>query len=166
MLQGQTTRNMKYHHRYASRSSRQVGPSVCTRCISLNRMLVGADLTIANSKGDTALHSAARRGNLRIVQTLLEYNAPVGAQDCDQLTPLMIAMQMLNANSNSQDTRQRIVEALIVSSTSINAVDMQGNTALVIALCCCDESAWKNKHIFPASLCIRMIEAGQKCHSH
>jgi len=111
--------------------------------------------------GYAALHYAALRGDLRIVQTLLEHNASVDAQDCNQSTPLMIAMDTLSANSNDQDTQQRIVEALIVPSTSINAVDIKGCTALGIATGTIIKGSEKDTPIIAASLCIRVIEAGQ-----
>ena len=142
----------------------QVSHSVCTRCVGLIRVLLtGADVTITSRHGYTALHYAARRGNLGIVQTLLEHNASVDAQDCGQLTPLMVAMRTLclGANSNDQDTRQRIVEALIVPSTSINAVDIKGCTALGIATGTIIKGSEKDTPIIAASLCIRVIEAGQ-----
>ena len=125
-------------------------------------LLAGANVTIVDSDSGTALHYAARRGDLGLVQTLLEYNAPVGAQDCNQRTPLMVAMHTLSANSNDQDTRHRIVEALIVPSTSINAVDMHGYTALATATATVIKGSEKRTPRFPASLCIRLIEAGQK----
>ena len=93
------------------------------------------------------------------MQTLLEHNASVDAQDCDQLTPLMVAMRTLSVTSNSQNIQRRIVEALIVPSTSINAVNIKGDTALAIATAFIIESE-KNTPMFPASLCIRLIEAG------
>ena len=95
------------------------------------------------------------------MQTLLECNASVGAQDDDQSTPLMVAMDTLSANSNDQDTQQRIVEALIVPSTSINAVNIKGYTALATATGSIIKGSEKRTPRFAASLCIRLIEAGQ-----
>ena len=158
----------------------EVPSSVCVALIEAGRTFrlyqmyqletnagIGADLTIASPKGETALHSAARRGNLRIVQTLLEYNASVDAQDCEQLTPLMVAM----LNFRLQDTAdmQLNIEALIAANADLNAVDQDDRSALMIAV------SHLNSRILgtlldtfrvPASVCIALIEAGQKCHLH
>ena len=54
--------------------------------------LAGADLTIVNSKGETALHFAACRGDTEIVQSMLEHGAPVDQQAADGNTALHLAV--------------------------------------------------------------------------
>ena len=56
-------------------------------------MLVGADLTIASLKGDTALHFAARRGDPTIVQSMLEHAAFVDEQGANGNTALHLAVK-------------------------------------------------------------------------
>ena len=69
---------------------------------------------------------------------------------------------MCPVNTNDQHTQRRIVEALIAPGTSINAANMAGVTPLATAMGAIKQSAEGNTHLFPASLCIRLIEAGQK----
>lgn len=48
----------------------------------------GADPTFRSAKGQTALHSAARRGNWEGVSLLLEHGVKANAEDDGGLTPL------------------------------------------------------------------------------
>lgn len=41
--------------------------------------------------GDQPLHIAARSGNIPIVKTLIEYDAPIGRRNYDGLTPVGVA---------------------------------------------------------------------------
>ena len=62
-------------------------------------LLAGADLTIANSNGDTALHFAASRGDPAIVQSMLEHGAPVDQQTAEGSTALYIAVEARQKSS-------------------------------------------------------------------
>ena len=62
-------------------------------------LLAGADLTIANSKGETALHFAASRGDPAIVQSMPEHGAPVDEQTADGSTALYIAVEARQKSS-------------------------------------------------------------------
>ena len=54
--------------------------------------LAGADVTIVNSNGDTAMHFAAFRGDTEIVQSMLEHGAFVDAQAAKGSTALHLAV--------------------------------------------------------------------------
>ena len=56
-------------------------------------LLAGADLTIANSDDETALHFAACQGETAIVQSMLEHGAPVDKQGANGSTALHIAVR-------------------------------------------------------------------------
>ncbi|NGX43793.1 MAG: hypothetical protein K940chlam7_02097, partial [Chlamydiae bacterium] len=53
----------------------------------------GADVTIPNSEGRTALHIAASIGLNEVIGPLLEQNAPLDARDKQETTPLLLACQ-------------------------------------------------------------------------
>ena len=56
-------------------------------------LLAGADLTIANSDGITALHFATRLEDAAIVQSMLEHGAPVDQQTANGGTALHLAVR-------------------------------------------------------------------------
>ena len=125
-------------------------------------LLTGADLTIANMHGDTALHLGARLGNPAIVQSLLEHGAPLNARTPELRTPLMAAM--LGFHLGDRVNMQRTTEMLIAANADLNAVGHTGQTALFIAVCQAAFSPSNVTYFVPASVCIALIEAGQNCH--
>ena len=62
-------------------------------------LLAGADVTIANSIGYTALHMAAQLGGQAVMQSMLEHGAPVDQQCRDGSTALHIAIKIARSKS-------------------------------------------------------------------
>jgi len=52
---------------------------------------IGADVNLANKRGETPLHGAAYRGSNEIVQLLVDHGAALDAKTQGGMTPLMIA---------------------------------------------------------------------------
>ena len=125
-------------------------------------LLTGADLTIANMHGDTALHLGARLGDLSVMQSLLEHGAPLDARTPELRTALMTAM--LGFHLGDRVNMQRTTEMLIAANADLNAVGHTGQTALFIAVCQAAFSPSNVTYFVPASVCIALIEAGQNCH--
>ncbi|XP_062711316.1 uncharacterized protein LOC115254290 [Aedes albopictus] len=126
-----------------------------------------ADYKIANKKGQTLIHFAAKRGNKVIVQVLIDaYAADVNAQDNNGNTPLLLAagygkldmVKMLIgkdskysadykiANADGQTLihlaaiggNMEIVQMLIDDYTAdVNVQDNNGNTPLLLAASNC-----------------------------
>jgi ankyrin repeat protein len=111
----------------------------------------GIDVNLSvNERGDTALHSAVRSSNLRIVELIMAKGADVAVRNDDGQTALDIAMDLgrrkivkLLANNRSSDANihlaaflgdQARVQELIKSGTDINAQDQSGMTPLLRAL--------------------------------
>ena len=122
-------------------------------------LLTGADLTIANSLGDyTALHMAAQLGDLAVMQSLLEHGAPLNARTPELRTPLMTAT--IGFPLRDTENMQRTTEMLIAANADLNAVDHNGQTALMMALCRALNSDSNLTYLVPTSACIALIEAG------
>ena len=137
--------------------------TICNRHTGLNHVLLsGADIAFVNSDGDTALHSAACRGDPEIIQSMLEHGACVEARTPRLCTPLMAAVMKAHRNENSQNS-QLAIEKLIAANCDLNAVDEDGNTALMLAVL----ESWDFEYILNcemrrvnASVSISLIEAG------
>ena len=114
--------------------------------------------------GDTALHYAAGLGDLAVMQSLLEHGAPLDARTHElQLhTPLMTALSTFHLGDT--ENMQRTTEMLIAANADLNAVDHNGQSALFIAVCQTAPSPSNLSYLVPASVCIALIEAGQKYH--
>ena len=137
-------------------------------------LLTGADFTIVEPNGDTALHRAASRGNPEIIQSMLEHGACVDARTPSLCTPLMAAVMNVHCNENEQDS-QLAIEKLIAASSDLNQVGETGNTALILAvaeLCQVDTGSGilaVDSHVVSncemrrmnVSVSISLIEAGQ-----
>ena len=92
-------------------------------------LLTGADLTIANTDGNTALHLGARTGDLAIMQSLLEHGAPLDACSPEHShTPLMTTV--FGFHLRDRVNMQRITEVLIAANANLNAVDHVGGVHL------------------------------------
>ena len=123
-------------------------------------LLSGADLTIENSKGETALHFAAQRGDPTLVQSILEHGAFVDVRSTSSgRTPLMTALAGFHLQDRAD--MQRTVEVLIAANADLNAVCHGGNTAITAAMEKIEKSNNIETFIVPASVCITLIEAGQ-----
>ncbi len=75
----------------------------------------------------TALHSAAEKGHIDIVQYLLEQGAKIDARDKDGRTPLMWTV------SKDKDAEE-MIKLLLAKGADINATSKMGATALMEAL--------------------------------
>ena len=142
--------------------------TICNRHTGLSRVLLsGADLTIVDPVGDTALHYAARRGDPEILQSMLEHGACVDARSTPRLcTPLMSAVMKAHRNENGLNS-QLTIEKLIAANSDLNAVDENGITVLMMAVGVLAE-LW-DSDVVPncetrrviTSVSISLIEAGQ-----
>ena len=95
-----------------------------------------------------------------MVKCLLEYGASVDVVTPQLRTPLIAAI----ANFSTEDPAdmQLIIQALIAADANPNAVDEEGNNALVLALLSYGRTAGQiRKDNVPASICILLIEEGQ-----
>jgi len=84
-----------------------------------------ADHTLADRKGDTALHKAARCGDVKIVELLLAKTANPNAPNVKGWTPLHVACQETNVD---------IVKALLKSGAKATAVMEENLTCVGIAM--------------------------------
>ena len=116
-------------------------------------LLTGADLTIANTAGNTALHLGARTGDLAIIQSLLEHGAPLDACSPEHSHTLMAAV--FGFHLRDRVNMQRITEVLIAANANLNAVDHVGQNALLVALCQVVRSASVCLHCTDRGLIIR-----------
>ncbi|KAL0627233.1 Ankyrin repeat domain-containing protein 30A [Plecturocebus cupreus] len=83
----------------------------------------GADPTIVDVYGNTALHYAVYNGSLSMVAKLLSRGADIEVKNKAGLTPLLLAITKRS---------EQIVEFLLTKSANANAVN---NTALMLAVC-------------------------------
>ena len=83
-----------------------------------------ADPNAMDRLGDTALSYAANKGDLQLVQHLLDAGAQLEARDELGFTALMIA---------AQGGHLKVVEALLTAGAQLEARDNQGTTALRMA---------------------------------
>ena len=85
--------------------------------------LINVDYT--DSKGESALHIAARLNSLKVCQTILDYSEPqINIRDSAFQTPLHLAC--LNGHL-------KLAQLLARSGADINAIDVQGKTPLHLA---------------------------------
>ena len=109
------------------------------------------------------LHLAAVRGVEADILRLLEQGADVNARRHDHITPLM-ALLSCYCVEWSMDL-QHVVEQMIAAGADLNAVDKNNKTALMCALICNEpdpDLAISRTHRVPSSICITLIEAGDK----
>ena len=121
----------------------------------------GADLTIVQSNGETALHSAARRGDPAIIQRFLHHSTLLDARNTKLLTPLMVLL--LSFRLQNRADMQEATEMLIAANADLNTVDQDGESALLMAVGLAITSDNNTvTYRVPACVCIRLIEAGGK----
>ncbi|MCJ1394210.1 hypothetical protein MMC18_007088 [Xylographa bjoerkii] len=94
---------------------------------TISRLLLdaGAVMEAKNSLGWTALHVAARCGNLEVFRLLLAVEANVNTKDLFGLTPLYAAV-----NSGNLE----VVQLLLNAGSNIEALSKSGDTPLVCAV--------------------------------
>lgn len=86
--------------------------------------LGGADVNAADVDGETALHHAARRGEVEVVRLLVAAGARVDARNRYACTPLHVA-----ARANGAE----VVQALLDGGAAVATADIFGATALHVA---------------------------------
>ncbi|EQC26269.1 hypothetical protein SDRG_15856 [Saprolegnia diclina VS20] len=77
------------------------------------------DATTEGDDGETALHIAARQGNARGVELLLQAGANADARSKSGKTPLDLAVEA----SNDKDTAKQVLELLFLAGTEVNVPD-------------------------------------------
>jgi beta-lactamase regulating signal transducer with metallopeptidase domain/ankyrin repeat protein len=88
----------------------------------------GVDTGYRQSNGTNALHVAANRGHIPVVEWLIEINMPVDARDIDGRTSLRVA-----ATSNNESNLQ-IIDVLLRAGADINTQCNSGDTPLADAV--------------------------------
>jgi ankyrin repeat protein len=106
--------------------------TLCQRQLALAEALIfnGADVNVANSKGETVLHPAVKNGSLDLVELVLAADADVNVRDKDGLAPLTIALE------NSYIEKLKL---LIANGADVNARDKSDRSVLHCAV----QSNWK-----------------------
>lgn len=84
----------------------------------------GADILHTGTKGDTALHSAARGGSSATVRYLLQHGLPVNARDDKDYTPLHCASQKGHSN---------VIQVLLDGGGDLSLKTKNGQDSLDIA---------------------------------
>ena len=120
----------------------------------------GADLTVKDADGNAALHYAALRGEPTVVQCLLEHGAFVDTHTPQLFTPLMVALAYFRDEDKA--AMQRTIEVLLAANADPNAAAPNGITVLLVALAQAGSPDSNENYQVPASVCILLIEAGQK----
>ena len=77
-------------------------------------------------------YSAALAGP-QIIQSMLAHGACVDARTYRGRTPLISAVLNVHSNENKQNS-QNTIEKLIAANSDLNAVNEDGNTALMLAV--------------------------------
>lgn len=87
----------------------------------------GADVCVANNRGDTPLHVACAVGSLDAVRSLIAADAPIDAASADGSTPLCIAARLSHLSS---------VQLLLQAGADPNRRTALGESPLTLALDC------------------------------
>jgi ankyrin repeat protein len=86
----------------------------------------GSDPNEHTDSGKTALHYATQSKNVSVVRVLIQEGANVNAKATGNVTPLMLSLDMAFG-------QPEISLALIRAGADVNAADVNGDTALIIA---------------------------------
>ena len=87
----------------------------------------GAELRTIGNDGFTALHEAADRGHVGIVEFLIQCGLSVDSRENHDATPLLLCSQ---AEFVSQERYAAVARALLARGADVHAVTRQGQTAL------------------------------------
>ena len=90
----------------------------------------GADIHARNSKGRTALHTAAKAGFARVVRLLLNSRADIEALDAKGDTPLMAA---LNSTIRNKEKQQAVIWILLEHGANVQHLNRQGKSPQMLA---------------------------------
>ena len=85
------------------------------------RLLQHEDVNASDDMGNTALHRAASRGHLAVVELLIESDADISAKDDLDTTPLHDA---------AREHQVDVIRALVIAGAEVDAVDHMGRTPL------------------------------------
>ncbi|BFZ23455.1 hypothetical protein BsWGS_26494 [Bradybaena similaris] len=114
----------------------------------------GADVNITDANGNTALHHAVACAQESHLEVLINGGCDINHQNNNGLSPLMLAALNCNilsvstlvnsgAGVNAVPDKSTIMSALIDRGANVNITDVNGNTALHLAVACVQESHLK-----------------------
>lgn len=92
----------------------------------------GVNANVTQLGGKTALINAALQSHVDIVQLLLEKGADAGLADRQKTTPLIAAV-LSYANNQDESQIKKMVELFIAKGANVNAQNIGGQTALMLA---------------------------------
>ena len=140
-------------------------PLHTTRSEEVARTLLkhGADVKAADSDGDTPLHRAALRGPDRLVELLLNRDAPVGDTNHAGDTALHIAAR--RDEWTEGETRKAVVLALLRHGADANVVNQAGDTALHLAMRGEEWPEWEDRKAVVLALLKHGADAGVVNHA-
>ena len=101
-----------------------------TSVVSAVLELAKAKTDIKGRNGDTPMHLAARKGDVGMVRSLLQYGAEVNATNAARLTPLLIAAAL----SDPKTFHHFVACELIRHGASLLSRDMNGDTPMHLAV--------------------------------
>ena len=90
---------------------------------------LGVQVNQQNSRGESLLHLAARRGRLEVVEGLLEAGAHRHLRDAAGLHPLLVAVLEAEA-MESEEVAERVVRLLAAGDSRLDLPDAAGRTVL------------------------------------
>ncbi len=92
----------------------------------------GVNANVTQLGGKTALINAALQSHIDIVQVLLEKGADADLADRQKTTPLIAAV-LSYANNQDESQIKKMIEMLIAKGANVNAQNIGGQTALMLA---------------------------------
>ena len=87
-------------------------------------LLKGADVNARDNQGNTPLHHAVRKGDMKAIQSLLQAGADVNATNEKGETPLHVVYQ------TKPEQMHDIIACLLRNESDVDAQDNEGNTPL------------------------------------
>jgi hypothetical protein len=89
----------------------------------------GANVNARTHEGRTALHIAAEKGDIDLIELLLKYGANVHDKDTENNTALHLSVTF----GFAEDKLLYVVKTLLNNGVNVNDTDTRGKTALLIA---------------------------------